>query len=204
LNYQEGKILSVSILPNFISIDWNLKTLFDREILNVCSDNAEIVIGEHYSIAKGAGTFKLIDKIEVIYKEDYKELPVYTNQKIPIVLSRRARSFSDDKGRIKLFLENTLRENIRIRVEQFFEWHMTTWLHSIKFINEHDNKPIDRKQLNARISFTNAIMRKRGSQLRIEMELPPLSKIRIEMDYELSLLKYTEYPVDPHRGLDIR
>ena len=175
-------------------IDWNLKTLFDREILNICDDNSEIIIGAHDSIAKGAGTFKLNDKIEVIYGENYRGLPSYPNPKIPIGVARRARSFSDDKGRLKLFIENLSHENVQVRIEQFFEWHVTTWLHSLKFINELNNEPIDKKLLKPKISLTSAITRKRGSQLRIEMELPPLFKVRIEMDYELSLLKYTEYP----------
>lgn len=172
--------------------------------MNTCTDNSEIIVGAHGSIEKGSGHFKPTDKIEVIYKKEIKEAFTIPNPTVPIDVSRNARSFSDDKGRLKLFLENKTKENLPVRIEQFFEWHITTWLHSIKFINDMDNKLIDQSLLKTKSFQSSAIIRQRGSQLRIELVLPPLEKIRIEMDYELSLLKYTEYPVDPHRGLDIR
>jgi hypothetical protein len=184
------------------NLDWNLKTLFERDISNICMDNSEIIVGAHSSIEKGNGNFRPKEKIEVTYKKNIIEQS--PNPKIPIEVSRIARSFSDDKGRLKLFLENKSNENLQVRVEQFFEWHMTAWLHSIKFINDVNNKVLDERELKMKIFQSSAVMRKRGSQLRIELVIPPLAKIRIEMDYELSLLKYTEYPVDPHRGLDIR
>lgn len=103
-----------------------------------------------------------------------------------ILVRRHCKSTSAEHGFIHFDIQF---KSSHILIEQYLPWHITVYLYKL---------PRDITI----ISLQQAITRKRGTVVRLRIPLP-MGQRRISLEYDLSLLKYTEYPIDPHRGLDI-
>ena len=53
------------------------------------------------------------------------------------------------------------------------------------------------------VYYRPAIDRARGTQLEVRMRIPPASTLCPTYDFEKSILRYTEYPPDANRRLDV-
>jgi GPI-anchor transamidase subunit T len=53
------------------------------------------------------------------------------------------------------------------------------------------------------IRYRPAIDRLRGTQLEVQVILPAMQTVSITLEFDKSILRYTEYPPDANRGFDV-
>ena len=130
-------------------------------------------------------TSNLVDECLVPVKREELE-----KREANVHVSRHCQSHSAEHGMIHFDLESTLEDSpSSITIEQHLPWQMTLYLHKL---------PKD-----IHITLQQAITRKRGTVITLTVPITENKKRRVSLEYDLPLLKYTEYPIDPHRGLDI-
>lgn len=130
----------------------------------------------------------LKEENQCLVKVERKEMPFVKSN---VLVKRHCESRSAEHGFIHYDInyDDTHNSGSGIIIEQYLPWHMTAYTFKL---------PKD-----IQIQLEQSINRKRGTVLRMHIHSGKVVSRRISLEYDLLLLKYTEYPIDPHRGLDI-
>lgn len=79
---------------------------------------------------------------------------------------------------------------------------MKPYIHTLKAHTITSPSP-SQKDIITSIYYRPALDRQRGTQLELQITVPPFSTVRLIYDFEKAILRYTEYPPDANRGFDV-
>ncbi|KAL8783791.1 MAG: hypothetical protein Q9213_004407 [Squamulea squamosa] len=136
---------------------------------------------------------------------------VLPQQKSPAVVPRRSpplyasRSFTghgQERGGVQTLLTNPS-SNAAVSFTYFetLPWFMKPYMHTLNAQIAASSNP--QEEIIKSIYYRPAVDRQRGTQLELEITVPPASTVRLTYDFEKAILRYTEYPPDANRGFDV-
>lgn len=116
----------------------------------------------------------------------------------PLHAIRFVTGFGQEFGGVRCLIHNNHpTQSITVVYMEMIPWFMRLFLHTLEINRDNQLfKPVG-------LHFIPAIDRKTPSHLEIAVNLPPHSVTKISIQYELTLLKWTEYPPDANHGFYI-
>jgi phosphatidylinositol glycan class T len=72
-------------------------------------------------------------------------------------------------------------------------WFLKPYMHTLEISHGSIEK----------MYYTPALDRKRGTHLELVLQVPALTTVELNYDFEKAILRYTEYPPDANRGFDV-
>ncbi|KAL8938063.1 MAG: hypothetical protein Q9211_003376 [Gyalolechia sp. 1 TL-2023] len=117
--------------------------------------------------------------------------------------SRSFTGHGQERGGVQSLLTNPS-SDVAISFVYFetLPWFMKPYLHTLK-AQTINSPPIPSDDIITSIYYRPALDRQRGTQLELQITLPPASTVRLTYDFEKAILRYTEYPPDANRGFDV-
>jgi len=121
---------------------------------------------------------------------------------------RHLLGYALDKGQLRLEIRNTSSKMRRCRVVEIYPWQMRLFVSSIRlsWYSTETNSEISASETTASdniFSYSPCLDRQRPSLLEREFILPPHQSLVWTMDFDKKHTHYSEYPMDPNRGIDI-
>lgn len=107
--------------------------------------------------------------------------------------SRQITGYGQERGGMHAVVTNPHPYAQRIVYLESLPWFLRPYMHTLEVRGASIEK----------MYYSPAIDRRRGTQLELVLEIPPMSTIEITYDFEKAILRYTEYPPDANRGFDI-
>lgn len=114
------------------------------------------------------------------------------------------------RATMSIHLHNVANEPLTIHQLIELPWYAKPFLHTLKIT-------LDDRLLNGmlfmiflivgneyKVQHSPAISRSRPCSIIVTADIPKDGKINVNFEIEKTLLKYTEYPFDPNRGMDIK
>ena len=117
--------------------------------------------------------------------------------------SRSFTGHGQERGGVQTILNNPSKDApISFVYFESLPWFMKPYLHTLKarIINSPTTSNDD---IITSIYYRPALDRQRGTQLELQITVPPASTVRLTYDFEKAILRYTEYPPDANRGFDV-
>jgi phosphatidylinositol glycan class T len=200
------KIIVVFDLNSFsrrTSLDWSLQNLFDKKnhafapCPNVNKDHGGFVINlETWNSSEIATPDKLKTSPngKVKRAEYYSFLDVYSRNndhslkvsKSLLLVNRYLTGIGEEFGGIAVDFINANPQNVSVIYYDVFPWYMRVYMHSITFQNG------DIKSF----YYQPAVDRSRPSVVEMQLIIPSASVSKLRLEYDKTLLRYTEYPPD--------
>lgn len=115
----------------------------------------------------------------------------------PLTVSRWLTGHGQERGGLQVLLKNTSPEPLEIVYLESLPWFMKPYLHTLRASVNNTALPLHT------IRYRPAIDRLRGTQLEVQLVIPALQTVSISMEFDKSILRYTEYPPDANRGFDV-
>ncbi|KAH8929285.1 Gpi16-domain-containing protein [Atractiella rhizophila] len=145
-------------------------------------------------------TMRWIGEDRFVYPHEYTSMA-------PVSVKRVREGQGVERGRVGVELTNHGEEEREVVWVEQWPWWIEAFWHTkkIKLLtpdgHERAVKEDDIVPLLPR--YVPAQARKRATTIEHPFRLPPFSTLRVTIDFQPAFLRYTEYPPDPHRGLDI-
>lgn len=114
-----------------------------------------------------------------------------------ITLSRYLTGLGRERGGLRTSIKNMGSEPMTIVYLDLVPWYLRMYLHTLEIVS--DGRNVIAKQM----KFTPGIDRTRPYHLELLLTLPPKSTTHISFQFELSLLRWVEYPPDANHGFYI-
>ncbi|KAI4172762.1 MAG: hypothetical protein LQ343_003354 [Gyalolechia ehrenbergii] len=204
---------------------WSLSEIFGRPIKGSClatdshgEPSESVCVNVPYEhqihISEGSVEHKDIStnsRCYVLPNSEPFEI-VLPQQESQAIVSRPApqlyasRSFighGQERGGVQSLLTNPS-DNAAISFVYFetLPWFMKPYLYTLRA--QTSNSPsVPNDDIIASIYYRPALDRQRGTQLELQITVPPASTVRLTYDFEKAILRYTEYPPDANRGFDV-
>ncbi|KAL9576037.1 MAG: hypothetical protein Q9212_007444 [Teloschistes hypoglaucus] len=206
---------------------WSLSEIFGRSIKGSCLatdthgkpvESVCIKVPNEHRIQVSEGTIQRTDPSKnqqcyVIPETDHFEMSL-PQQDSQAVLSRpppslyASRSFTghgQERGGVQTLLTNPSPDTaISFVYFETLPWFMKPFMHTLKA--ERLTSPpssSSKDQIITSMYYRPALDRQRGTQLEVQITVPPASTVRLAYDFEKAILRYTEYPPDANRGFDV-
>ncbi len=197
--------------------NWSFDHLFGRQIERICPltkesssitihyDESERPTPEEWNLAgedpiakvlryRGPGTKR--QNIGISYKGDI--VPNGTLPESPLLATRYITGSGQEKGTVFTVMKNTSDLTLKVTVLEVLPWYMKLYLHTL--VTKCSNgSPVELHPL----LYTPAVTRKNPSQLEYQIEIFPHTSVNVEYGFDMTLLRYSEYPLDPARGFDV-
>lgn len=128
---------------------------------------------------------------------------VISRQSPPLYASRSFTGHGQERGGVQTLLTNP--SSIAAVSFTYFEtlpWFMKPYLHTLK-AQVTTSPSHSQGDIIKSIYYRPALDRQRGTQLELQISVPPASTVRLTYDFEKAILRYTEYPPDANRGFDV-
>ncbi|KAL8701911.1 MAG: hypothetical protein Q9201_004668 [Fulgogasparrea decipioides] len=206
------------------SQSWSLSEMFGRPIKGSCltadahgnpSEPVCISVPQEHQVQISEGAIERKDpsknrRCYVLPSSNPFEmtLPKQESQAIiprptpPLYASRSFTGHGQERGGVQTLLTNP--SPARAISFVYFEslpWFMKPYLHTLRAQTITSSPPED--AINTSIYYRPALDRQRGTQLELQITVPPASTVRLTYDFEKAILRYTEYPPDANRGFDV-
>lgn len=192
-------------------MSWDLSKIFGRPVKGACplggaetqaqvslDAASEVEIGLSGGSFKGADSSNHIRSYALEPGVDF-DLQVPVSNEIPTLLapalhaSRQITGFGQERGGMHIVLRNPHASPIRVVYLESLPWFLRPYIHTLSLAGG----------TLAKMFYTPAIDRKRGTQLELLLDIPAQGEVVMEYDFEKAGLRYTEYPPDANRGFDI-
>lgn len=166
------------------STDWSLRTLFDRIIEKKCP------IG---SASVDIGVMQYADDaiIDRDLSSDDSSQHAFLNP-ARLVAERFLVGKGQETGQVLTRLENKSDASLSVKVYEIIPWYMKLYMHtyqsSIKL---------------ASFRYGPAVDRVKPAQLEWSIVVPPKSTVTMTVEFDMALLRTSEYNMSPARGFDI-
>ncbi len=123
---------------------------------------------------------------------------------IPLLYASRSfTGHGQERGGVQTLLTNPAPDTaISFVYFETLPWFMKPYIHTLKAQFVTSPSP-SRKDIITSIYYRPALDRQRGTQLELQITVPPASTIRLTYDFDKAILRYTEYPPDANRGFDV-
>ncbi len=212
-------------LPEPISVNWNLTSLFGKNIKGSCpisskpgqvcatkTDNwGEIV--QIFSKGEYLHTFSILDEcFDISSGEEYNFRFQTENSNIipsletpPVLVTRSFTGYGQDKGGLRTVFKNTSPDKeLELVYYETLPWYMRVYLHTLNIQLEVNGVRMeDTKDVIHSTYYKPAVDRQRPSQLELRITIPPGGTVTTNYDFDKVLILYSEYPPDANRGFDI-
>ncbi|CAO1597136.1 Subunit of the glycosylphosphatidylinositol transamidase complex-like protein [Xanthoria calcicola] len=204
---------------------WSLSDVFGRPIKGSClandirgdrSESVCIRVPYEHQVFSSQGSVERKDpssshRCYVLPENDAFEmaLPQQESQAVqprpspPLYASRSFTGHGQERGGVQSLLTNPS-PNAAVSFTYFetLPWFMKPYLHTLKAqIAASPSQP--QEKIIKSIYYRPALDRQRGTQLELQISVPPASTVRLTYDFEKAILRYTEYPPDANRGFDV-
>lgn len=121
----------------------------------------------------------------------------------PLYASRSFTGHGQERGGVQTLLTNpSPHAPISFVYFETLPWFMKPYLHTLKAQSLSLPSP-SQDDIITSIYYRPALDRQRGTQLELQITVPPASTVRLTYDFEKAILRYTEYPPDANRGFDV-
>ncbi|KAI4179227.1 MAG: hypothetical protein L6R41_007965, partial [Letrouitia leprolyta] len=117
--------------------------------------------------------------------------------------SRSFTGHGQERGGVQTLLKNPSND-VAISFVYFetLPWFMKPYLHTLKAQTINSPSTLNDNLISS-VYYRPALDRERGTQLELQITVPPASIVRLTYDFEKAILRYTEYPPDANRGFDV-
>lgn len=204
---------------------WSMSEIFGRPIKGSClatdthGDPVESVcikVPNEHRIQTSEGTVERNNlsknqRCYVIPESDFFEmtLPQQDSQAVvgrpppSLYASRSFTGHGQERGGVQILLTNPSRDKaISFVYFETLPWFMKPFMHTLK-AEILTSSPSSKDQIITSMYYRPALDRQRGTQLELQITVPPASTVRLAYDFEKAILRYTEYPPDANRGFDV-
>ncbi|KAG6137585.1 hypothetical protein E4U28_004520 [Claviceps purpurea] len=107
-------------------------------------------------------------------------------------------------GGVQAILTNPNPYEVEFVYLESLPWFMRVYLHTLSTRISASAAPNSNSSaLIKEIHYRQALDRERGTQLELQMRIPPQCTVFLTYDFEKAILRYTEYPPDANRGFDV-
>lgn len=117
------------------------------------------------------------------------------------------RSFTghgQEYGGVQAILTNPNPFEVEFVYLESLPWFMRVFLHTLATrISTSAAAHLNSSSLIKEIHYRPALDRTRGTQLELQLRIPPQCTVFLTYDFEKAILRYTEYPPDANRGFDV-
>ncbi|KAL8921741.1 MAG: hypothetical protein Q9172_003858 [Xanthocarpia lactea] len=204
---------------------WSLSDIFGRPIKGSClatdihggrSESVCIRVPYEHQIFTSQGSVERKDpsrshRCYILPESDSFEmaLPQQESQAVlprpspPLYASRSFTGHGQERGGVQTLLTNPS-PNAEVSFTYFetLPWFMKPYLHTLK-AHIPTSPSHSQEEIIQSIYYRPALDRQRGTQLELQITVPPASTVRLTYDFEKAILRYTEYPPDANRGFDV-
>ncbi|KAL8762599.1 MAG: hypothetical protein Q9203_003956 [Teloschistes exilis] len=210
---------------------WSLSEIFGRPIKGSCLatnthgkavESVCIKVPKEHQIQVSEGTIERTDpsknqRCYVIPESDHFEmaLPQQDSQGVinrpqpSLYASRSFTGHGQERGGVQTLLTNPSPDNaISFVYFETLPWFMKPFMHTLKAErltspSSSSSSSSSKDQIITSMYYRPALDRQRGTQLELQITVPPASTVRLAYDFEKAILRYTEYPPDANRGFDV-
>lgn len=197
-------------LPDSADVEWDLESIFGRPIKGAGFEgqgHAESKIyfdvhddwsvqmehsGETYDV-KPEETLQGAENYNAVFRTANSSLVTELGVP-PIKVSRSLTGYSQDRGGMRIKLNNPANEPIKVVFFETLPWFMRVYLHTLKVSGAGQIKTQ---------FYKPALDRTRPGHLELEIDLPAGGEIAMTYQFDKSLLLYSEYPPDANHGFAI-
>jgi len=107
-------------------------------------------------------------------------------------------------GGVQAILTNPNQYDVEFVYLESLPWFMRVYLHTLSTRISTSAAPnLNSSTLIKEVHYRQALDRERGTQLELQMRIPPHCTVFLTYDFEKAILRYTEYPPDANRGFDV-
>lgn len=106
---------------------------------------------------------------------------------------RQMTGYGQERGGMHIVITNPHAHSQRVVYLESLPWFLRPYMHTLSIFGATTEN----------MYYTPAIDRRKGTQLELLLEVPPLSTVEMTYEFEKAILRYTEYPPDANRGFDI-
>ncbi|KAL9011632.1 MAG: hypothetical protein Q9173_003531 [Seirophora scorigena] len=204
---------------------WSLSDIFGRLIKGSClatdtsgkpTESLCIKVPNKHRIDTSEGSIERIDPSEdercyVLPSTELFEMTLHQqdNQAVvsrpipPLYASRSFTGHGQERGGVQTLLTNPSRDApISFIYFETLPWFMKPYIHTLKAQSITSLSSLQEDIITS-IYYRPALDRQRGTQLELQITVPPASTVRLTYDFEKAILRYTEYPPDANRGFDV-
>jgi phosphatidylinositol glycan class T len=204
------------------SPDWSLASVFDREVAALCPACKEPRVRLSYEprlgeLAERHTDYEVLSKRDGVRLVEYRGAPIVeadigvryrgkdsppgTLREADVVIERFITGVGQESGSLFVRIRNVNEdgEALPVKLLEVLPWYLRIYMHTLRA--ELNDAPFDDFK---RLLFSPAVDRQKPAQIEYELVLPANSTLTIEIDFDMSLLRYTEYPLDPARGVDLK
>ncbi|KAL8962062.1 MAG: hypothetical protein Q9193_001478 [Seirophora villosa] len=204
---------------------WSLSDVFGRPIKGSClatdtggkpTESLCIKVPNKHRIDTSEGSIERIDPSEnercyVLPSTELFEmtLPQQDNQAVvsrpapPLYASRSFTGHGQERGGVQTLLTNPSSDaSISFIYFETLPWFMKPYIHTLK-AQSITSLSHTQEDIITSVYYRPALDRERGTQLELQITVPPASTVRLTYDFEKAILRYTEYPPDANRGFDV-
>lgn len=164
------------------SSSWSFLTVFDRLIPRKC------LLAKSKLSIEGKEVTDFVDLDLGVEKSEVGNMLKPSG----LLATRYITGSGQEHGTIKTCLENVSGQDIEVTVLEVLPWIFKTYCHTIK-----SSVPFTRQL------FSPAVDRVKPAQIEYQLTIPANSQVTVEMDFDMTLLRYSEYTFSPARGFDI-
>ncbi|KAM0723910.1 hypothetical protein Q7P37_000900 [Cladosporium fusiforme] len=198
--------------PSTDDLGWSVAKVFGRPVKGACplggaSDAWDVTLdvpedrtsevvdkdGES-SPTNGARQFNLepgVDFDLVLPRQETTSPSISSHP--PLFASRQMTGYGQERGGMHATLRNPHPHAQTIVYLESLPWFLKPYMHTLAIQGGTIEK----------MYYTPALDRKRGTHLELVINIPALSTVELNYDFEKAILRYTEYPPDANRGFDV-
>jgi Gpi16 subunit, GPI transamidase component len=139
--------------------------------------------------------------------KNFYAIPLPAAQQQPdLSFNRHLLGFALDKGQIRVEIRNMSAKSRHCRIIEIYPWQMRLYVSSIRlnwFSTETGLEYTDSSNLDGTFSYSPCLDREHPSLLERDFILLPYQSIIWTVNFDKKHTHYSEYPMDPNRGIDI-
>lgn len=228
----EGRIEIVQNLAIVIDIfrwthsaDWNLTSIFERTVEKLCpacTVEPELTLFYQKKIGRVAqweegqevkGRSKIVGlryvgdaivqrDIGVQYKE--KTLPDGFIPSPNTLITRYFTGSGQESGSLFVRIDNIDNVPAPVTILEVLPWYMRLYMHTLRVTL--NGKPIDvgNQDIFKRVLYSPSVDRVKPTAIEYDLVIPAAAVLTFDLQFDMVLLRYTEYPLDPNRGVDVK
>ena len=128
---------------------------------------------------------------------------IVPRQPPPLYASRSFTGHGQERGGVQTLLTNPSQDKaISFVYFESLPWFMKPYLHTLR-AKTTTSPSLPQSAIITSMYYRPALDRRRGTQVELQITVPPASTVRLTYDFEKAILRYTEYPPDANRGFDV-
>ncbi|KAF2171336.1 hypothetical protein M409DRAFT_63663 [Zasmidium cellare ATCC 36951] len=195
-------------------MEWGLSRIFGRPVQGSCpagdrENSVDIVVEIPkerilHAMPEGALDLVLATDVQRSYRlKEGQELDLrlphqvldhaLEHRQTLLHAQRQMTGYGQERGGMHIVITNPHPHAQRVVYLESLPWFLRPYMHTLAISGA----------ITENMYYTPAIDRRKGTQLEILLEVPPLATVEMSYEFEKAILRYTEYPPDANRGFDI-